>query len=223
MSKLQTLDRGLIALSAIAERADGLTIAELAEHLEVHRAIIYRIVETLEAHRLVVRGARGRIMLGGQVVALAARFHPQLRNMVLPALEKLAAQTGATAFCSIAEGAFCTAIATASDHTGVIHLGYRDGSRHPLTQGAAGIAILSGRPATRADSDAIRTARSRGYSLTRGELQPGAVGLAVPVRLGARAEASVGIVTLNDLDEAACAPMVMAVADGLTTQFAALE
>ncbi len=61
MSTLQTLDRGLRALDVVAQSAAGISVADLARELDVHRAICYRIVATLEAHGLVARTADGRI------------------------------------------------------------------------------------------------------------------------------------------------------------------
>ena len=51
----QTLSRGLRALEVIAEAEKPIGMAELAARLGLHRSITYRIVRTLEEHRLVVR------------------------------------------------------------------------------------------------------------------------------------------------------------------------
>jgi DNA-binding IclR family transcriptional regulator len=85
---------------------------------------------------------------------------------------------------------------------------YRVGSRHPLEQGAAGKAILLGRSA----------AADHPYEVTEGELQPGARGLAAPVRGVDGLEASVGIVTLGELDTAAIGPQVAAAAAEVTAR-----
>ena len=61
---LKTLDRGLHALRTIGQHVDGLLTAELAKELDVDRAIAYRIVSTLEQHRMVVRQPDGRLVLG---------------------------------------------------------------------------------------------------------------------------------------------------------------
>ena len=53
---------------------------------------------------------------------------------------------------------------------------------------------------------------------TAGELEAGARGLAAPVRGVEGLEASVGIVTLVDLDERELAPVVVAAADELAAQ-----
>lgn len=212
---LQTLDRGLTALEIIAERAEGLSVAELAERLEVHRAIAYRIVATLEQHGLVARGAEGGLRLGAGAALLAARFEPQLRRVAQPLLEALARETRATAFISVAQGEEAVVILVAEPEEGLLRVGYRVGSRHPLSLGAAGIAILAGREPRPEDGEAVRQARIDGYSLTRGQLQRGAVGVAsaIPVpRLGSGLEACVGVVAMDDLETERAAAAVMACA-----------
>jgi len=213
---LQTLQRGLDALGLIADHPDGISIAQLAEHLSVDRAIAYRIVATLEQDGFVTRGLGGTLHLGGAILALAFRVEPHLKAYATPSLEMLASRTRATAFLSVARGVEAEAVLVCEADAGVIRVGYRAGSRHPLDRGAAGIAILAGRPETSGDPDAVRLARNQGYSLTRGQLQKGAVGIAAPLHLAnpkhAGLEACVGVVALDDLDVDAVSPAVMACA-----------
>jgi DNA-binding IclR family transcriptional regulator len=175
---------------------------ELADELDVHRAIAYRIVATLEAHGLVMRGAKGMLRLGPGLLTLAARFEPQLRDVVQPVLERLANETGASAFLSVPQGGDCVAVLVAESPTAILRVAYRIGSRHPLTRGAAGIAILSGRPEHPSDPDDVRLARANGFSVTHGQLQQGAVGVACPLHGPSSGksftEASIGVVTLDD-------------------------
>ena len=65
---LQTLRRGMDAVSLIAQAPEGLSIAEIAARLGVNRAIAYRIVATLDSDGFVTRGDGGRIFLGGAVL-----------------------------------------------------------------------------------------------------------------------------------------------------------
>ncbi len=201
---LQTLDRGIFTLLKVAGSPEGATVAEIAQDLGVHRAIAYRIVTTLEAHGLVARSRSGRILLGIGIPAIAHQFMPQFTAIAQPVLRNLAHNAGATAFVARAEGADCAAIMVEQPNVHVIHVGYRIGSRHPLDQGAAGIAILSGRPARADDPQSVRDSRQNGYSLTRGQLQKGAIGVAVPLHGGGNRigepEFSIGVVAMEDLD-----------------------
>ncbi|MFD7136264.1 IclR family transcriptional regulator [Streptomyces sp. NPDC059894] len=214
MSTLQTLDRGARALFAVAARPGGVTVAELAAELDVARAISYRLVATLEEHGLLTRDSDGRVYLGASIPALAARYWPSLLSMATPVLQELADRTNATAYLSVAERDEAVAVLSLDPSmTSVLRIGYRIGSRHPLDRGAAGIAILSGRPPAPDDSAEVTAARTQGYSITHGHLQPGAVGVAAPLRFaGARAgapEACVGIVALEDFDAEAAGTLIV--------------
>ncbi len=200
---LQTLARGLQVLTMIAQRENGMSVAELSTGLGIHRAIGYRLATTLESHGFITRRADGQLHLGAELLTLASRFQPQLRSAARPLLRRLAQDTSAAAFLSVAEGDDCVAILVAEPEGGLLRLGYHVGSRHPLHLGAAGIAILAGRRETPDDASEVREARREGYSLTRNQLQRGAVGVASPLtgRNGTLGfEASVGVVAFEDLD-----------------------
>lgn len=201
---LQTLSRGLQALELVSMEPNGLLIAELASRLDIHRAIAYRLVTTLELQRLIVRDRDGRLRLGAGLLVLAGRFEAQLRRVAAPVLQTLAARAQAAAFISVPQGHECTPIMTVEPESGSLSVAYRVGSRHSISKGAAGIAILAGRPARPSDSDDVRRARADGVAITRGMLQPGAVGVASPIQTAGAPplgmEASVGVVALNDLD-----------------------
>ena len=214
---LQTLDRGLNTLKLIAGTRGGLTMAALAERLQVDRAIAYRLVNTLESHGFVNRDTAGRLFLGAGVSVLAAGYEPHLKEIVQPRLQDLAEEVQATAFLSAAQGDQCVALMVAEPDAGLLRVGYRVGSAHAIDRGAAGIAILAGRTEQPLDSDEVRQARIDGYSLTRGQLQKGAVGVASPVPTSGQGalEASIGVVALEDLDVARAIPAVRRCADGL--------
>lgn len=210
---LQTLRRGTQALTLVADRPEGMSIAQIAECLGVDRAIAYRIVATLEADGFLSRASTGHIHLGGAILALAGNLEPQLRSLAEPSLLRLADETNATSYMSVARGDEAEAILVAESSSGLIRVGYRVGSRHPLNVGAAGIAILASRPERTDDSEDVRAARRDGYSVTRGQLQRGAVGIASAVRFSkanqSALEASIGVVALEDLDVEAVAPRVV--------------
>lgn len=195
----QTLDRGLTVLSLLARHTDGLTVAEIAERLGAARAIVYRLLRTLEAHDLAARDG-ARYVLGLGVAELASRLRPRLQAVVLPMLKRLSRQTNNTALLSIADGDQALILLTAEPPDSTMHLALREGARHPLTVGADGVAILAGRPPRDADPADVRLARERGYAVSVGALQPGAVGIAAPIRVTDWTTASIGVVQLGDTD-----------------------
>jgi DNA-binding IclR family transcriptional regulator len=204
----QTLHRGLRVLELLAESRDGLTVNELVAGLGVNRTVVYRLLATLTEHRLVVRDDEGRARLGAGMLILARQARPQLVDAAVPLLRRLADEVGATATLTIADGGEALAVAVVEPRRTDLHVAYRVGSRHPLDRGAAGVAILAGRPPYDAEPAAVTEARAKGYAVSSGQLQPGAYGVAAPVRSADGAlEASVGIITF----EPALADSVIAV------------
>jgi DNA-binding IclR family transcriptional regulator len=209
----QTLDRGLRLLRLVAENPAGLTVTESATSLGVGRAVIYRLVTTLAGHGLVRRDDEGRIRLGMAVLQLARRAQPLLAEAAMPALRALAEDLGATAHLTIADNGEALALAVVEPTWTALHVAYRTGSRHPLTLGAAGQAILAGRVALSQDGNSRSDPKSARYVVSSGELQEGAHGIAAPLPAGPGIEASVGVVTLSTLDPAVAGPRVLSAAD----------
>lgn len=195
-----TFERGLALLQAVAD-VDGEppTISELAERIGVSRAAVYRLLGPLQARGLVRRdGSRVRLGLG--VLQLAGRVLPQLRQAASPVLRGLAEQVGATAHLTVADGEEAQAVAVVEPSWTDFHVAYRVGSRHPLRRGAAGRAIL------------LRPDSQPPWVCSSGELQPGAHGVAAPVRGVPGLRASVGVVALQPLDANKVGPLVVAAA-----------
>src|SRR5215210_7187584 len=198
----QTLDRGLRVLSILAATPGGLTVTEISTRLDINRTVVYRLVSTLEQHALIRRDGRGRVHVGLGVLQLASGVQPVLRDLAIPILRTLAEEVGCTAHLTVADGDEALALAVVEPSWTDFHVAYRVGSRHQLRRGAAGKAILLGR-----EPDAAP------YAVTSGELQTGASGLAAPVHGVEGLDASVGIVTLGELDVDALGPKVAAAAD----------
>lgn len=208
----QTLDRGLAVLWLLASNSDGLTAGELAERLSIARPVVYRLLRTLEAHRLIGR-AGTRYVLGFGVAELASHLRPRLQATVLPILRQLSGQTSSTALLSVADGDQALVLLTEEPPHSTFHLALRQGSRHPLDVGADGIAILAGRPPAQDDSQDVRKARRAGYALSVGALQAGAIGVAAPIANSDWATASIGVVQLGTaLADPAVPDLVMSAA-----------
>ncbi|TKK85105.1 HTH domain-containing protein [Herbidospora galbida] len=192
----QTLERGLRLLRLLAETPGGLTPTELAAALNVSRPVVYRLIASLQNEGFARRDAAGRVLLGFGVVKLAQAVQPLLMAAAVPALRRLAEASGATAHLTVAEGGEGLAIAVVEPSWTNLHVAYRAGSRHPLSKGAAGLAILS-----------LREGKPR-IQATEGQLQEGARGVAAPITGLEWLEASVGIISFGDLDVSVAGPLV---------------
>ncbi|QWF80270.1 IclR family transcriptional regulator [Amycolatopsis sp. CA-230715] len=197
-----TLDRGLALLQAVADAGgEAATISELAVTIGASRAAVYRLLVPLSERGLVWRDGT-KVRLGVGVLRLAGQVLPQLRQAAHPVLRELAEKVGATAHLSVAEGDHVQAVAVVEPSWTNFHVAYRAGSRHPLSAGAAGKAI-----ALRQDGPP--------WVATRGELQPGASGVAAPVRGVPGLKASVGVVSLDPIVPDEVGPQVVAAAAAL--------
>lgn len=210
----KTIDTGLRLLEVLRDHPDGLTITELAHATDVHRNAVSRHLTALGNHRLVAR-IGNRFTLGLGIVELNAAVRHRLRGAAASALQELADTCHATAFITVldTDDQQAVVLTVAEPRGSRIHVAYRAGNRHPADRGASGIAILAGRPPQPGEPVSIEKARAVGYSVTAGELQPGAWGVAAPISVAGRpAEASVGVVTIGDREENHIAPLVLTAA-----------
>lgn len=205
----QTVDRALRLLDLLGPgpHSGGLTVSELGRELGVGRAVVYRLVRSLEARQFVRRLADGRYALGYAVFRLSSAVADELARAAVPTLRVLADEVGATAHLTLAQGAEAVAAAVVEPSWTAMHVTYRVGARHPLERGAAGRAILAHRSG---EDDLVASV---------GELQGGAHGLAVAVPGLAGLEASVGVVSLSALDQDTVGPRLRAAADRIAGDY----
>lgn len=179
----QTLARGLVALRAVAIAPSGLTVQEIAEELGVHRTIAYRMLSTLAEAGLIARGDDGRYRGAVGLLELRAAGYEEIKHVAEPLLRDLADDLGATTSLLVPESNEAVALLVVGPRAARYHIAFSTGSRHPLDRGAAGKALLAALPPDVAESAEIAEARRAGYAITFGEVEPGAWGLAAPVRL----------------------------------------
>ncbi|MFS8479638.1 MAG: IclR family transcriptional regulator [Micromonosporaceae bacterium] len=177
----QTLDRGLRVLEALAAADGPRSIADLTKEINVHRSIVYRMVRTLEDHRLVVRRPDGLYELGLGLAALARCVDSTLQSAALPELSDLADDVGMTAFLVVPDGADAVTLVSVEPRRTHVHVAYRPGGRHPIHRGAPGIAILAGRPPVPGEPENVSAARSRGWAYSYSEVISGMRSVAAPV------------------------------------------
>src|SRR3954452_15719415 len=209
----QTLARGLRALEVLAEQPAGMTVSELAAALETHRPVVYRLLGPLIDHHLVARSQDGRYVLAAGLIHLAEAVKPRLRDVAVPVLQRLADELRVTAALTIRDGDEAVVALVVPPREPRMHIAYRVGMRHPLTQGSPGHGLLAARPPASSESENITVARRQGYAVSRGELLPGATGVAAAIESpGHEPEASVSAVWIEGIetDEAAAAVMAAA-------------
>ena len=188
--RVQSVDRALDLLAAVAASETSPTVAELAEVCGINRSTAWRLLATLESHGMVERtpSSSGYRVGYGAVRLGAAADEASVVRRVRPALEDLAAATGETVSLALVKTASLRYI----DHISVIGAPFSPWteervSLHSTSSGKIFLAWLSDAerdgalPSTlerftqsttvdRVALDAELTeARRRGYACCRGE------------------------------------------------------
>ncbi|HEY5223620.1 MAG TPA: IclR family transcriptional regulator [Microbacteriaceae bacterium] len=198
----QTLSRGIRMLETLAEHGEPQSIADLALALGVHRSIAYRILRTLEDHRLVIRDSAGLVQLGPRMAALARGVFHDLQSAALPELTAVANELAMTAFLVVLDQDECVTLVSVEPRHAVATVAQHPGTRHPLSAGAPGIAIQSRLSAQQWAAlgpdkpmrDEALDARQYGYALSHDEVIPGLRSVAAPLTITGQAPAAVAIV-----------------------------
>src|SRR5690242_4616160 len=88
------LAKAVAILDALAERPNGLTLAEVNREVGSNRSTTYRILRSLDQHRLIRRTESGRYRLGLKLLELGstAQRSLELRTAALSHMEGLAEQ-----------------------------------------------------------------------------------------------------------------------------------
>ncbi len=195
----QTLDRGLRALELVSASATGLSVQEVADRLGVHRTIAHRLLATLADHRLVARTGDGRFHAGGGLTALAQGVQGTLRAVAVPVMRELADELESTVALLVREGKEAVAVAVVPPTMATYHLAFRTGSRHPLGRGSAGICLQAALPPEDGERPEVTRAREQGFAASKGEVEPGAHGLAVLLHQPAESPmACLNLITYRD-------------------------
>ncbi|MFB7884326.1 IclR family transcriptional regulator [Microbacterium sp. NPDC056057] len=197
----QTLSRGIRILEVLADARGPLSIDEIATRLEVHRSVAYRLLRTLEDHGLVERDAAGRIELGARLAALAAGVAHDLQAEALPELTAVAGDLGVTCFLAVLDHEECVTLSSVEPRHAVNPVAQRPGTRHPITRGAPGKAILSLLPTSSWPTGVspelaaeVTDAATRGFATSHDEVIPSLRAVAVPLVVRGRGPAAIAVV-----------------------------
>jgi DNA-binding IclR family transcriptional regulator len=125
-------------------------------------------------------------------------------------VRELAEELESTLVLLVREGEEVVGIAVAAPTKGTYHLAFRTGSRHPLGRGSAGICLLSALPARPGERPEVTRARTQGFAVSKGEVEPGAHGMAVLIRQGDGVpHACLNLITYRDDIMAGAAPAML--------------
>ena len=192
----QTLARGLRALALIGESNASFTVPQLAEELDIHRSMAYRLVRTLEDFGYVERDATGRLEIGVRMATLTRNVARDLQTAANSELVTLANTLGLTAFIVTYDGDQAVTLLTVEpQHVGTA-VAQRPGSRHPIDRGAPGRVIRSQLKPEQYPPQP--------YVLSHGEVFAGVSSIAVPLHTADKRPASLAILYVGhnvDIEE----------------------
>jgi IclR family acetate operon transcriptional repressor len=216
---IQSLDRGLIILEAVANSSAPVSLSELTEVLGIDRSSVYRLANTLKRRGFLAYPAgRKDYILGPTLWRLSHHYDwgTMLIRVSREHLKQLASQTNETAHLAVREGKHALFIDhAAANH--VIAVSGQTGESVPLYCTAHGKALLAdldqkelaslfgSGPLRQYTKQTIGTIaqlarvcaqiRSQGYSSDDGELQEGVRCVAAPIR--AQSGAIVGSIGIS--------------------------
>ncbi|KAA0971995.1 IclR family transcriptional regulator [Aureimonas fodinaquatilis] len=140
------LERTLEVLSFLERTPDGLSIRDLTKYLGVPRSTVYRILNTLQAHQIVLRNVEGTYVLGPRLLTLAAKVKVQMSYDLVgaaqPVMQQLAQETGEGNKLSVFARETALVVAAATG-TGEYGLHPAVGQSFPLHAGAASKMIMA--------------------------------------------------------------------------------
>ncbi len=200
---VQSVDRALGILEVLARTGES-GVTELAVELGVHKSTAFRLVATLEAHRLVEQTSdRGRYRLGMGILRLAGATTARLDLVqeARPISRQLAADTGETVNIAVlaeSSALYLDQVAGSSalqPHNWV-------GQHIPLHATSNGKVLLSGLDESTLDTtlgklpsftphtitgrakflDELTRVREQGYAVAVDELEVGLTAVAAPIR-----------------------------------------
>ena len=225
------LDRFVEILRLFDDRKSTWTIAEISDALSVPASTIYRTVRDLTGHAFLEPAAESYYRLGAAFIEFDRRVRvsdPLIRTG-LAFLDDLAETAGVPCAVVMARLYGDRVICVAQTEAPGVPTSYERGRPMPLSRGATSKVILAQMPPrhlkkllARAngelESDAagdlraeLQAIRKRGFSITRGEVDDGLAGIAVPVTCPALAiTASMSLILRgNDMGDALERRLVM--------------
>jgi len=204
-------------LTLFSDDDPTLSVAQIAEILELPRSTAYRYIAALRVHGLIEDSPDGNgVRLGGRILELAATISRKpLRDLSLPYMERVARETGETVILCALRKHVGVCLEKVDGHH-ALRVAHELGDTYPLHAGATGKAIFAflepgeqaeilddvGLPSftqtTITDPGRLKVelagVRQRGFAESQGEAIEATVGIAVPIfAASGRILASIGV------------------------------
>jgi IclR family transcriptional regulator, acetate operon repressor len=143
---VQSLDRGLFILEAVAKSAEPVALGHLTDLLGIDRSSVFRLARTLKRRGFLANpNGRKDYVLGPSIWRLSRKYDwsKTLITFCHEHLKKLARQTGETVHLGVREGKHCLFIDHCSSPNQIIVVSGQTGEFVPLYCTAHGKALLA--------------------------------------------------------------------------------
>lgn len=200
---LRAVDRALRLIDLLANGSPRLGVSDLSRATGWSKAVVFRLLRTLEAHRYVARDDTRRYQVGTKPLELAGAVlrRSELHQIARPAMLVLSERTGESVVLTAptASGVICLdtvdspqqlrasfrvgrVIPWHAGAAGKLHLAYLSPKRRQAIL-ARGLARFTERTITDPDrlGEDLRQIHAQGYAFTIGELDPGVAAISVPI------------------------------------------
>lgn len=200
-----TADRALTLLQMFDDDRLVISANEVAESMGVARSTAYRYLQTLVQAQFLAEDGRGGFRLGMKVLQLArvARKSYGLTEIGIPIMRALASDFNQTVLLTKQVGNMVVCLEREESPTQYVRLSYERGTILALNAGAAALVLLAWLPeagvrqllasvelprftdVTLTEPDQImarlKSIREMGYSISLGEVDESAMGIAAPI------------------------------------------
>lgn len=203
---MQAIDRISLILEYLSAHPDGMTLSEIAEHIDLAQSVVHRFLHALKKHAYVTQDAMTKkyrlslklFSLGAQVIK-----DSNIRQVARPHMKHLSEQTNSFVFLCLFENDLVVCVDTVQTNANVSFY-VKIGSTMPVNSSAAAQSIVAFLPDsemqrilrtqsmipytryTLIDKEALlvrfHNIRQEGVATCDEELEPGVFGLSAPIK-----------------------------------------
>lgn len=193
MAEISSTGDQMLQLLEIVAFEGPASTAALAQAAGINRTVAHRLLATLHQRGYLVRDGK-TFALGPLLSRIASESRePAILIRARAVIQGMAETLGETVVIHKIDGDATMVVEQAVSEAQLVRVQHREGSRHPLTMGASGRAILAHQPEPlisrllmregRTDLEPVlQHIRDNGISQSENELQSGVLGYAVPLR-----------------------------------------
>jgi DNA-binding IclR family transcriptional regulator len=150
------VERAFRLLDLLSDAEEGLTLTDLARALAMSKGSMHGLLRTLESSGVIEQVEERRYVLGARIYDLAQAYIQRagLRRFAVPAMRRLAANTGETVCLGKVEQKgvrIVECVIDEGEHS-ALHISAMRGQRIPLLAAATGTVVLANWPASQRES-----------------------------------------------------------------------